>query len=64
MASKGALSDWQIDELQALRRAGWSTTSLAAIYGVTERSINRILRRIAAGKPRKGDLRPAASEIE
>lgn len=40
-----ALSDWEADELRALRRRGESLRALAARYGVSERTVSRYLRR-------------------
>jgi hypothetical protein len=39
-----ALSDWELDELRALRRGGWSKAALAVTYGVSERTVSRYLR--------------------
>lgn len=44
--TSAALSQWELDEMAALARAGWRSESLAALYGVTRRTIDRILRRI------------------
>lgn len=45
MAMRCTLSDWEVDEMLALHRGGWPTIALATFYGITERTVSRILRR-------------------
>lgn len=48
-----AWSDWELAEMAHLRRADWTARSLATLYGVTERCIQRRLRAMGLG-PRRG----------
>lgn len=43
---KCVLSDWELKELVMLRGRGWSCKKLAAWYGVSDRTIQRILRKM------------------
>ncbi len=43
---KCVLSDWELQELVMLRGRGWSCKKLAAWYGVSDRTIQRILRQL------------------
>jgi transposase len=46
MTMKCVLSDWELQELVVLRGRGWSCKKLAAWYGVSDRTIQRILRKM------------------
>ena len=50
MACKCSLSEWELDELRMLRGRGWTVRRLAAWYGLSERTIQRLLRRMGAEK--------------
>lgn len=50
MAAKRGWSQWELDELVALQEAGWSVSRLADLYGVSERTITRMLRRLGERK--------------
>lgn len=39
------LSQWEIDELLYYRREGWTSFELASHYGITTRTVNRIVNR-------------------
>lgn len=39
------LSRWEIDELLYYRKGGWTNFELASHYGITERTVTRILAR-------------------
>ena len=58
-----AWSDWELSEMAHLRRHGWTARSLASLYGVTERSIQRRLRAMD-GKPRRGDSSAVACKTD
>ena len=50
----GRLSEWELAEMAHHARCGWSLFELASHYGLSERSVQRILRRMprdAAGAP-------------
>lgn len=42
----GRLSDWEVAEMAHHARCGWSLFELASHYGLSERSVQRILRRM------------------
>ena len=44
-AGTNKLSQWEIDELLYYRRGGWTCFELASHYGITERTVTRILAR-------------------
>ena len=48
-----AMSEWELDEMRALWRAGWKSSSLAALYGTTERTIDRRLRAMGESPRRR-----------
>lgn len=52
MAGKSALSDWELDELVHYAHCGWTLFELSSHYGVSERSVQRILRRMEKGAAR------------
>ena len=39
-----SMSEWEIDEMEHYKRCGWSNYELACYYGVSDRTIRRILR--------------------
>lgn len=43
---KSPLSDWELAEMAHYARCGWSLYELASYYGISERSVQRILRRM------------------
>lgn len=51
------LSDWEVDEMLALHRGWWPTIALATFYGITERTVSRILRRERDRRRREGASR-------
>ena len=56
-----ALSDWEVDELLWHRSRGWSIGRLALFYGVSKKTIGRVLRRCEAAR---ADLSHAKTENE
>jgi len=58
MAGKSPLSDWELAEMEHYYRHGWTSWELAGHYGVSVRTVDRIMRqRGVAGRPCKGDVR-------
>lgn len=51
------LSDWELDEMRMLRGRGWSMGRLASWYGVSEKTVRRILQRMGT---LSNDSRPAS----
>lgn len=45
-----ALSDWEVDELIAMRSRGASVAEVAARFSLSERTVRRYLRRHAGGE--------------
>ena len=43
MAGKGSLSDWQLEEMAALYSQGWRVHSLALLYDVSDRTVERLM---------------------
>jgi transposase len=41
-----ALSDWEMQEMAHYRRGGWTERELASYYRVSEKTVQRILRRL------------------
>lgn len=60
---KCVLSDWELDEMVMLRRRGWSARKLAAWYGVSDRTIQRTLRKMGQ-EPLRADSRAAVTKTE
>ena len=48
--ARPALSDWEVDELIAMRRRGASVAEVAARFSLSERTVRRYLRRHAGGE--------------
>lgn len=50
-----ALSEWEMQELAYCRRGGWTEWQLASHYRVSEKTVQRILRRLAVepSRPRQ-----------
>lgn len=44
----GRLADWEVAEMAHHARCGWSLYELASHYGLSERSVQRMLRRMSA----------------
>ena len=63
MACKCSLSEWELDELRMLRGRGWTVRRLAAWYGLSERTIQRLLRRMGC-KPLRADLSADVAQNE
>ena len=42
----GRLSEWEVAEMAHYARCGWTLYELASHYGLSERSVQRILRRM------------------
>lgn len=59
----GRLSDWELAELAHHARCGWSLYELACFYGISERSVQRILRRMPQ-EPRRASQSAAKRETE
>ena len=55
-----AWSDWELSEMAHLHRCGWTARSLATLYGVSERCIQRRLRSMQTERP--AEMRPAATQ--
>ena len=60
---KSPLSDWELAELAHHARCGWSLYELASYYGLSERSVQRILRRMPP-EPLRADSSDAGDENE
>lgn len=60
---KCVLSDWELQELVMLRGRGWSCKKLAAWYGVSDRTIQRILRKMVQ-KPLRADSSAVVAQTE
>lgn len=60
---KCVLSDWELQELVVLRGRGWSCKRLAAWYGVSDRTIQRILRKMGQ-KPLRADSSAVVAQTE
>lgn len=43
------LSDWEVDELLFYARSGWTPRQLGRLYGVSEKTVQRIIRRNGGG---------------
>ncbi len=48
----GRLAEWEVAEMAHYARCGWSLFELASHYGLSERSVQRILRRMPQEPPR------------
>ena len=53
------LSQWEVDELLYYHRGGWQAFELASYYGISERTVTRILTRerkkdVSEGAARRG----------
>ena len=60
---KSPLSDWELAEMAHHARCGWSLYELACFYGISERSVQRILRRMPQ-EPRRRPQSAARDENE
>ena len=60
---KSPLSDWEMAEMAHYARCGWTLRELASHYGLSERSVQRILRRMPQ-EPRRADSSAAKRETE
>ena len=54
---KSPLADWELAEMAHYARCGWSLYELASYYGISERSVQRILRRM----PQEPNRRPQSA---
>lgn len=59
----GRLSDWELAEMAHHARCGWSLFELASHYGLSERTVQRILRRMPP-EPLRADSSAAWDENE
>lgn len=59
----GALSAWEEAEMAHYARRGWTLFELASHYGLSERTVQRILRRMPP-EPLRADLSAAGDENE
>ena len=59
----GRLSEWELAELAHYARRGWSLFELASHYGLSERTVQRILRRMPP-EPLRADSIAAMDENE
>lgn len=58
MSGKSALSDWEREELAYYARRGWTAQELGWHYGLNERSVQRMLRRMGADeRVKEGQVR-------
>lgn len=62
MAGSFALSAWEIAELVHYHAHGWTVRELAWHYGICERTVQRIVRRVADAL--RADSRPAVARNE
>lgn len=60
---KSPLSEWELAELAHHARCGWSLYELASYYGISERSVQRILRRMPQ-EPRRASQSAAKRETD
>lgn len=60
---KSPLSDWELAEMAHYARCGWSLFELASHYGLSERSVQRILRRMPQ-EPLRAEISAASDENE
>lgn len=60
---KSPLSDWELAELAHHARCGWSLYELACFYGISEWSVQRILRKMPQ-EPRRRPQSAARDENE
>lgn len=60
---KSPLSDWELAEMAHYARCGWTLRELACHYGLSERSVQRILRGMPQ-EPRRADSSAAKRETE
>lgn len=60
---KSPLSDWELAEMAHHARCGWTLRELASHYGLSERSVQRILRRMPQ-EPRRRPQSAAKRETD
>ena len=58
-----ALSDWELDEMAHHHRSGWTLMELARFYGVSTRTVSRMLRHMA-DEPLRADSSAAKRETD
>lgn len=59
----GALSAWEEAEMAHYARRGWTLYELASHYGLSERTVQRILRRMPP-EPTRAEISAARDENE
>jgi Mor family transcriptional regulator len=59
----GVLAEWEVAEMAHYARCGWSLFELASHYGLSERTVQRILRRMPQ-EPLRADSSAAEDENE
>lgn len=59
----GRLAEWEVAEMAHYAKCGWTLYELASHYGLSERSVQRILRRMPQEPPR-ADSSAAGDENE
>ena len=59
----GRLAEWELSEMAHYARCGWSLFELASHYGLSERTVQRILRRMPP-EPLRADSSAAMDENE
>ena len=59
----GRLAEWEVAEMAHYARCGWSLFELASHYGLSERTVQRILRRMPQ-EPCRAEISAAEDENE
>ena len=59
----GRLAEWEVAEMAHCARCGWSLFELASHYGLSERTVQRILRRMPP-EPLRADSSDVGDENE
>ena len=59
----GRLAEWEVAEMAHYARCGWSLFELASHYGLSERTVQRILRRMPP-EPLRAGISAARDENE
>lgn len=59
----GRLAEWEVAEMAHYAKRGWTLYELASHYGLSERTVQRILRRMPP-EPLRADSSAAGDENE
>ena len=59
----GRLAEWEVAEMAHYARCGWSLFELASHYGLSERTVQRIMRRMPQ-EPCRAEISATGDENE